>query len=143
MHSTSPLAAGSDRDRNVRPGMTRMFMTAVPGLGPMVRRELGRLPGIVVRDSGFDGRSDVVLFETSRASRSAVMDLGLAEDVFVEVGRTLRAEGDRSGWIAGRLWRPERAQWALSVWAEEVRPLAGTMTLRLRITTPRGRTTGS
>jgi hypothetical protein len=61
------------------------------------------------------------------ASRSAVTDLGLAEDVFVEVGRTLRAEGDRSGWIAGRLWRPERVQRALSVWAEDVRPLAGSM----------------
>jgi tRNA G10 N-methylase Trm11 len=97
----------------------------------MVSRELGRLPGIVVRDSGFDGRSDVVLFETARASRSAVTDLGLAEDVVVEVGRTLRAEGDRSGWIAGRLWRPERVQRALSVWAEEVRPLAGSMTFRV------------
>jgi 23S rRNA G2445 N2-methylase RlmL len=129
--SRSPVAAGSGRDRTVQPGMTRMFVTAVPGLGPMVRRELGRLPGIVVRDSGFDGRSDVVLFETTRASRSAVSDLGLAEEMFVEVGRTLRAEGDRSGWIAGRLWRPERVQRALSVWAEEVRPLAGTMTFRV------------
>jgi tRNA G10 N-methylase Trm11 len=103
----------------------------VPGLGQLVSRELGRVPGIVVRDSGFDGRSDVVLFETARESRSAVVDLGLAEDVFVEVGRTLRAEGDRSGWIAGRLWRPERVQRALSVWAEEVRPLARTMTFRV------------
>jgi 23S rRNA G2445 N2-methylase RlmL len=110
--------------------MTRMFVTAVPGLGSMVSRELGRLPGIVVPDSGFDGRSDVVLFETARGSRSAVI-VGLAEDVFVEVGRTLRAEGDRSGWVAGRLWRPERVQRALSVWAEEVRPLAGTMTFRV------------
>jgi 23S rRNA G2445 N2-methylase RlmL len=111
--------------------MTRMFVTAVPGLGRMVGRELGRLPGIVVRDAGFDGRSDVVLFETGRASRSAVVDLGLAEDVFVEVGRTLRAEGDRSGWIAGRLWRPERVQRPLSVWAEAVRPLARSMTFRV------------
>jgi 23S rRNA G2445 N2-methylase RlmL len=130
-YSRSPVAAGSGRDRTVQPGMTWMFVTAVPGMGSMISRELGRLPGIVARDSGFDGRSDVVLFETTRASRSAVSDLGLAEDVFVEVGRTLRAEGDRSGWIAGRLWRPERAQRALSVWAEEVRPLAGTMTFRV------------
>jgi 23S rRNA G2445 N2-methylase RlmL len=110
--------------------MTRMFVTAVPGLGSMVSRELGRLPGIVVPDSGFDGRSDVVLFETAPASRSAVI-VGLAEDVFVEVGRTLRAEGDRSGWVAGRLRRPERIQRALSGWAEEVRPLAGTITFRV------------
>jgi 23S rRNA G2445 N2-methylase RlmL len=111
--------------------MTRMFVTVVPGLGQMVSRELRRLPGIVVRDSGFDGRSDVVLFETARGSRSAVVDLGLAEDIFVEVGRTLRAEGDRPGWIAGRLWRSERVQRALSVWAEEVRPLARIMTFRV------------
>jgi tRNA G10 N-methylase Trm11 len=108
-----------------------MFVTTVPGLGPMVSRELGRLPGIVVRDSGFDGRSDVVMFETARERRSAVAGLGLAEDVFVEVGRTLRAEGDKPSWIAGRLWRPERVQRALSVWAEEVRPLAGAMTFRV------------
>ncbi len=111
--------------------MTRMFVTAVPGLGPMVRRELGRLPGVEVRGSGFDGRSDVVMFEMTRESRSAVIDLGLVEDVFIEVGRTLRAEGDRPGWIAGQLWRPKRVQRALSVWAEEVRPLAGTMTFRV------------
>jgi SAM-dependent methyltransferase len=111
--------------------MTAMFATAVPGLGSMVGRELGRLPGIVVRDSGFDGRSDLVVFEAARGSRSAVADLGLAEDLFVEVGRTLRADGDRPDWIAGRLWRPERVQRALSVWAEEVRPLAGAMTFRV------------
>ena len=111
--------------------MTRMFATAVPGLGPMVGRELGRLPGVVARDSGFDGRSDVVLFEAERGSRSAVVELGLAEDVFVEVGRTLRSDGDRPGWIAGRVWRPERVQRALSVWAEEVRPLSGAMTFRV------------
>ena len=136
--SRSPVSAGSDRDRTVHPGRTRMFVTAVPGLGQVVRRELSRLPGKVVRDSGFDGRSDVVLFETARESRSAVFDLGLAEDVFVEVGRTLRADGDRSGWIAGRLWRPERVQRALSVWAEEVRPLAGTMTFRVIARGPAG-----
>jgi 23S rRNA G2445 N2-methylase RlmL len=111
--------------------MTRMFATAVPGLGPMVGRELGRLPGVVAKDSGFDGRSDVVLFDAEPGSRSAVVDLGLAEDVFVEVGRTLRAEGDKPGWIAGRLWRPGRVERALSVWAEEVRPLAGVMTFRV------------
>ena len=111
--------------------MTRMFATAVPGLGPMVGRELGRLAGVVVRDSGFDGRSDAVLFEAERGSRSAVVGLGLAEDVFVEVGRTLRADGDQPGRIAGRLWRPEQVQRALSVWAEEVRPLSGAMTFRV------------
>jgi SAM-dependent methyltransferase len=112
-------------------GMTRMFATVVPGLGQVVGRELGRVPGVVVRGSGFDGRADVVLFEAGRGGRPGVAGLGLTEDVFVEVGRALRADGDRAGWIAGRLWRPEQVQRALSVWAEEVRPLAGVMTFRV------------
>jgi len=108
-----------------------MFAIAVPGLGPIVSRELDRLPGITVQDAGFDGRSDFIVFEVARGGRGAVFDLGLTEDVFVEVGRTLRSEGDKPGWIAGRIWRPERVQRALSVWAEEVRPLSGAMTFRV------------
>ena len=115
--SRSPVVAGSARPHRAARHDPDVCDGGA-GLGPLVGRELDRLPGIVVRDSGFDGRSDVVLFETTRASRSAIIDLGLAEELFVEVGRTLRAEGDRSGWIAGRLWRPERVQRALSVWAE-------------------------
>ena len=46
--------------RNTPPGrsIAAMFATAVPGLGSMVGRELGRLPGIVVRAYGkfFDVR---------------------------------------------------------------------------------------
>jgi 23S rRNA G2445 N2-methylase RlmL len=108
-----------------------MFATAVPGLAPVVRQELSGLPGITVQGSGFDGRSDVILFAAARGSRAAALGLGSAEDVFVEVGRTLRSEGDRPGWIAGRIWRPERVERALSVWAAEVRPLSGSMTFRV------------
>ncbi len=108
-----------------------MFATVMPGLAPIVTRELTRLRGITVQDSGFDGRSDLIVFEAARGSRDDALDLGLTEDIFVEVGRTLRSEGDRAGWIAGRVWRPERVQRALSVWAEEVRPLSGTMTFRV------------
>ena len=108
-----------------------MFATSIPGLAPIVSRELARLPGVRVHDSGFDGRSDVILFEAARNSRTAALDLGLTEDVFVEVGRTLRSEGDKAGWISGRIWRPERVQRALSIWAEEVRPLSGSMTFRV------------
>src|SRR6266545_65730 len=108
-----------------------MFATAVPGLSPLVNRELAALPGVTVEGSGFDGRSDVAVFEAAPGSRGAVLALGLTEDVFVEVGRTLRAEGDRAAWIAGRIWRPERVQRALAVWADEVRPLSGSMTFRV------------
>ncbi len=123
---------GAERlDQSPRSGATRMFATAIPGLAPLVSRELAQLPGISVQDSGFDGRSDFIIFEAARGSRAAALDVGLTEDVFVEVGRTLRSDGDRPNWIAGRIWRPERVQRALSVWAEEVRPLSGSMTFRV------------
>src|SRR5438445_553512 len=117
--------------RSTRPGSTRMFATVIPGLAPIATRELARLPGITVNDSGFDGRSDVIVFEVGRGSRGEALDLGITEDIFVEVGRTLRSDGDKAGWISGRIWRPERVQRALSVWADEVRPLSGTMTFRV------------
>jgi tRNA G10 N-methylase Trm11 len=96
-----------------------------------VSQGLDGLPGIKVHDFGFDGRSDVILFDAARGSRDEVFDLGMTEDLFVEVGRTLRSGGDRSNWIAGRIWRSERVQRALSVWADRVRPLSGTMTFRV------------
>lgn len=108
-----------------------MFATAVPGLAPLVSRELAELPGITVTGTGFDGRSDVVLFEAEPGDREAVSSLRTAEDVFVEVGRTLRAEGDDPRWIARRIWRPRPVQRALSVWAEQVRPLSASMTFRV------------
>lgn len=107
------------------------FGTVVPGLAPLVSRELAKLPGITIRDSGFDGRSDLVIFQVTRGSLGGAFDLGLMEDLFVEVGRTPRSFGDRAKWIAGRIWRPERVHRALSVWAEEVRPLSGAMTFRV------------
>jgi 23S rRNA G2445 N2-methylase RlmL len=108
-----------------------MFATSVPGLAPLVRRELAELDGIAVTGSGFDGRSDVILFEADRGQRDTALSLRTTEDVFVEVGRTLRAEGDDPGWIAGRIWRPGRVQRALSVWSAAARPLAASMTFRV------------
>lgn len=108
-----------------------MFATAMPGLAPMVARELDALPGVRTTDTGFDGRSDVVLFDVDRGHRAEFRHLRTTDDVFVEVGRTLRADGDRPHWIAGRIWRPGRVQRALSIWAEEVRPLTAKMTYRV------------
>lgn len=110
---------------------TRMFATCMQGLGPLVRRELEDLPGVRVTDSGFDGRADIVMFEVDRGRRPDVMSLRTTDDVFVEVGRTLRSDGDNPKWIASRIWRPERVQRALSVWAEEHRPLRSAMTYRV------------
>ncbi|GIJ51909.1 hypothetical protein Val02_87950 [Virgisporangium aliadipatigenens] len=112
-------------------GVTRMFAMAVPGLAPLVARSLDRLPGVTVQDSGFDGRADVVVFEVARGRRGEVADLSLVEDLFVEVGRTTRGDGDRPVQIAGRMWRPERVQRALSVWADQVRPLSTGMSYRV------------
>jgi hypothetical protein len=108
-----------------------------PGLAPIVLRELDRQPGITVRDSGFDGRSDVVVFDAVRDARTAAVDFDLTEDLFVEVGRTARAEGDTADRVAGWLWRPEPVQRALSVWPEQVRPLSGQMTFRADAPAPR------
>jgi len=108
-----------------------MFATAVPGLAPLVINEANALKGVKVTDSGFDGRSDFVLFDVDRGCRDAVWSLRTTEDIFVEIGRTRRSGGDKPHGIADRIWRPERVQRALSVWADEVRPLSSSMTFRV------------
>jgi 23S rRNA G2445 N2-methylase RlmL len=119
--SYRPPAKGNPSDRRKRAGGStgatgvRLFAHAVPGIGRLLGDELDRIDGVKVQDSGFDGRSDVVLFTATHPK--AVVDtpaLRLAEDLFVEVGRTLRSEGDRAPWIARRLWKPARAQRALA-----------------------------
>ena len=108
-----------------------MFASVIPGLTPFVTRELNALPGLRVTASGYDGRADLILFDVSRGRRDAVWSLRTTEDLFVEVGRATRSGGDQPHRIAGRMWRPERVERALSVWSAEVRPLAGTMTFRV------------
>jgi hypothetical protein len=49
-----------------------------------------------------------------RNARDQILRLRTTEDLFVEVGRTLRSEGDNPRWIAQRIWRPQRFQRALS-----------------------------
>lgn len=110
---------------------TRMLATAVPGLRALLSDELSSVPGVTVHDSGFDGRSDLVLFDVEPDSRTAVLDLHLAEDVFVEIGRTLRSEGDKPAWIAGRVWRPERVRRALAARSELVDPVKKRSTFRV------------
>lgn len=108
-----------------------MFAMSVPGLARLAARELEELGAVEVQDSGFDGRSDVLLFDAGPGARADVLAARLVEDVFVEVGRTLRTEGDNPRWIAGRIWRPERVERALSLWAQAVAPLRTTMTFRV------------
>jgi 23S rRNA G2445 N2-methylase RlmL len=94
-----------------------MFVLAQPGLAGLVKRELGSLPAVSkVTDLGNDGRSDVVLCDVAPGQERSLTRLRLVEDVFVELGRTLRSEGDKPHWIAARLWRPARATRAVQVW---------------------------
>lgn len=71
--------------------------------------------------SGHDGRADVVGCEVPPGRVKALLDVRTAEDVLVEFGRTLRAEGDQPAWIAKRLWKPARVARAVELW----RRLAG------------------
>lgn len=108
-----------------------MFATAVPGLGGLLRDEISDLDGLVVTAIGNDGRADVVLFNASQGRQSEALGLALAEDVFVEAGRTLRAEGDRPDWIARRIWKPQRAERALEVRRATGRPVPARATFRV------------
>ena len=108
-----------------------MFATTAPGMAQLVKPMIDRLPGVRVTDVGFDGRSDLILFAVDRGYREVLWSVRTIEDLFVEVGRTLRSGSDKPHLIAGRIWRPERVERALSVWAAEQRHLAGTMTYRV------------
>ena len=110
---------------------TRMFAMTVPGLAGLTARTLGDLDGVSAAEQGFDGRSDVVLLDVGRAARSELVDTRLAEDVFVELGRTTRSDGDSARRIAGRLWGEEAATRALSIWAEQRGPLRAGMSFRV------------
>jgi 23S rRNA G2445 N2-methylase RlmL len=108
-----------------------MFATCVPGLGRMLRRQLDEQAGIATTGSGFDGRADVVFFAADRTGRSYALRSPLAEDVFAEIGRADRAGGAGAAAVAAGSWQPDGIQRALSVWADEVRPLTGSMTYRV------------
>jgi SAM-dependent methyltransferase len=117
--------------QRARPGVTRMFASVVAGTAPLVSRELGRLPGVRVTDTGWDGRSDLILIEVDRGHREAAASLRSVEDLYLEVGRAARADGDRPPLIAQRVWRRERVEKALSAWSQAVRPLSGAMGYRV------------
>jgi SAM-dependent methyltransferase len=110
-----------------------MFVLTVPGLAPLAAREVAAVDGAAVRATGSDGRADVLLVDVDRPSGggSGLLGLRLAEDVFAEVGRTLRSDGDRARWIAERIWRPERSARALTVWSGARGPLRAALSFRV------------
>jgi len=57
--------------------------------------------------------------------------LAVAEDLFVEIGRTLRSDGDRAAWIAKRLIKPERTRRALAARGQILRPVRDRLSYRV------------
>jgi tRNA G10 N-methylase Trm11 len=123
--------ARSETPKSISTGATRLIAFTVPGLAALLAEELQSLAGVRVEDTGHDGRADVVLFTVEASALRHVLTVRLAEDIFVEVGRTLRSDGDRAQWIAGRLWRSERARRALAARAQMTRPAGDRATSRV------------
>jgi 23S rRNA G2445 N2-methylase RlmL len=94
---------------------------SVPGLGRLLAAEIRERLASTTINIGSDGRSDVALFTVDHAAFSRIGDLRLAEDVFVEVGRTLRSEGDHPRWIVNRIWKRARIERALALWRQQSR----------------------
>jgi SAM-dependent methyltransferase len=97
----------------------------------MVRRQLDAAGGVHVTGTGSDGRADIVFFEADRAGRAEALRSRLAQQMLAEIGRAARAGGAGPTAIASTAWQREGVQRALSLWADEVRPLAGSMTFRV------------
>jgi SAM-dependent methyltransferase len=117
-----------------RPRQLPMFATCAPGIGRLLRRQLAAVDGIDVTGSGFDGQTDIVFFDTDRPGRAHALRSRLAEDVFAEIGRASRGRGvsrATAGAVASKAWRLDTVERALSVFAEEVRQLSGSMTYRV------------
>jgi hypothetical protein len=114
-----------------------MFATCAPGIGRLLRRQLAAVDGIDVTGSGFDGQTDIVFFGTDRAGRAHALRSRLAEAVFAEIGRASHGRGVSpgrealAGAVASMAWQQGAVERALSVFAEEVRQLSGSMTYRV------------
>jgi 23S rRNA G2445 N2-methylase RlmL len=106
----------------------RYFATAIPGLHPVLAREIGGLwEGRADPLRGFDGRNDVVSF-TARG-HDGILGLRTGEDVFVEVSSAHGRE--RLGSVVRDLWDRRGLEQALSAYGASVRPLRARMTFRV------------
>jgi len=102
----------------------RYFATAIPGLHPVLTREIQALRGARAAPlREFDGRNDVVSF-TARGS-GGLIGLRTAEDVFAEISSVHGQERLRA--VVGGLWNQQGLERALSAYA-------GTHPLRARVT---------
>jgi 23S rRNA G2445 N2-methylase RlmL len=108
-----------------------MIALAVPGLAGLLAAELESVPGVSVADTGWDGRSDAVLFTADGPAQRQALAVRLAEDVLIEVGRTPRSAGDRAPWIGQRLTGPDRLRRAVAVRARLTGPAKDRATFRV------------
>jgi SAM-dependent methyltransferase len=99
------------------------FATCPAGLARLLRDQLAAVPGVEVTGTGSDGQADYVLFDADRAGREEAIGSRLADGVFVVAGRASRGRTADPSLLAGRCWQADGVQRALSVWAEQVRPL--------------------
>jgi hypothetical protein len=127
----------SVREAARRSRRSPLLASCPAGLARVLRAELSGLPGVEVTGAGSDGQADYVLFEADRDGRAGAVRCRLAEGVFAEAGRASRGGVADAAVLAGRCWRPEGVQRALSLWAEHVRPLSAGMTFQV---TTRART---
>jgi 23S rRNA G2445 N2-methylase RlmL len=106
----------------------RYFATAIPGLRPVLAREIGELRGVRADPvQEFDGRNDVVPF-TARG-HDGLLSLRTGEDVFAEIASVHRRE--RLGSVVRDLWDQRGLEQALSAYGAGVRPLRARMTFRV------------
>jgi Methyltransferase domain len=124
---------GSNGERERRGGQRRsaFYATCPSGLARILRDQLALLPGVELTGRGSDGHTDYVLFDADAGGRALALRSRLADGVFAEAGQAARAGITDPYVLAGRCWRPEPVQRALSVWAEQVRPLAAAMSYQV------------
>lgn len=108
-----------------------MFAATIPGLAPILVEELRGLGITEGATIGFDGRSEVVVFEAARGTRSLALESKIAEDIFVQLGTVQRQEARKPLEIAKRIWQSDEVQRALSIYAEATKPLRANMTFRV------------
>jgi hypothetical protein len=110
---------------------SEFFATSPPGLGRLLRAHLAGIAGIEVTGRGTDGEADVVLFTADRAGRVRAASVRLADGVFATAAGARRDGTTDPAALAARCWPRDGAERALSLWAEQGRPLSPALTYRI------------
>jgi len=104
---------------------TRLFATAIPGIGTLLVEELADMPLPRVSSTiEHDGRNDIVIFTVRAGSLKKLPGTRLSEDVYIEVARVDDVPSLAA--LVDGLWRPRRVAVAL----DERRTLVGALAAR-------------